>query len=298
MLEWLEPEIKYGSRVREITCKAGCMGSDCSFANIYLLRNKYHTQMSFFKDFLIRRYSGMGARLGYTFPIGEGDVGKAVSEIEQDAACRKEKVRWAFVTEEQKSILEQLRPGKYMFSTDCADSDYVYLQSELAALSGRAFHKKKNHVSRFLRLHEDGRYEEIGCNNWDDARYVADCWYEKRTDKSDKSLDMEYEAIREALNYMNELELSGGIIYVNNVPVAMTVASLISDGVCDIHFEKVIEEYANDGGYAYINNMFAKRLSGVEYINREEDMGIEGLRKAKESYRPRIMLKKYSGIEV
>ncbi len=90
------------------------------------------------------------------------------------------------------------------------------------------------------------------------------------------------------------MSLSGGIIYVNDVPVAMTIASYISKDVVDIHFEKCIGEYAFNGGYAAINQMFAQSLKGCPYINREEDINIAGLRKAKESYHPKIMLRKYS----
>ena len=90
----------------------------------------------------------------------------------------------------------------------------------------------------------------------------------------------------------------GGILYVNNIPVAMTIASKISENVCDVHFEKAIGEYAINGAYAAINKMFCERLEQFTFINREEDIGIEGLRKAKMSYRPKIILKKYNAIEM
>ena len=91
--------------------------------------------------------------------------------------------------------------------------------------------------------------------------------------------------------------MCGGIIYAEGVAVAMTIASKISDSVVDVHFEKAIGQYAVNGGYAAINNMFAKSLNGAEWLNREEDINIEGLRKAKQSYHPKILLKKYCAIE-
>ncbi len=314
MLEWLKPEISDGNWIRELVGESGNMGSDCTFANIYLLRDKYNIEICRYRDFLIRRYSGKGARWGYTFPIGEGDVKRALEKIIEDSENRDEELSFAFVTEEQKALLEELLPGMFSFESDAGDSDYVYLRSELAALSGRAFHKKKNHYSRFVRTYPQYEFAEIGCGNWEDARQVADMWYEERCGRSDvtgegsrndgegnaqdgeadvASLSIEYQAICEALEHFEELELRGGIIYVNGKPVAMTIASMINEDICDIHFEKVVGEYAAAGGYAAINKLFAESLEGVTYINREEDVGIEGLRKAKMSYHPKLMIKKY-----
>ena len=114
----------------------------------------------------------------------------------------------------------------------------------------------------------------------------------------DDSQRLEYNSIKEALNYYEELNLSGGIIYVDGVAVAMTIGSRISVDTVDVHFEKAIGEYAVNGGYAAINNMYAKSQSGVEWLNREEDINIEGLRKAKQSYHPKILLKKYCAVEI
>ena len=96
-----------------------------------------------------------------------------------------------------------------------------------------------------------------------------------------------------------ELEIIGALIRVGEKAVAMSIASEISPGVFDIHFEKCYGEYAFNGGYAAINYLFSGYLleaCGAKWINREEDIGIEGLRKAKESYHPDMMLHKYSGI--
>lgn len=295
MLDWKQPQINDGGWIRDIISEADCLESDTSFANIYLLRNKYDIQICRYKDSLIRRYSGEGARDGYTFPIGDVDIKKALEEIENDAKICKQPLRFAFVTEQQKQLLEEYMPDKFEFVSDQGDSDYVYMRTELANLSGKAFHKKKNHVSRFLRTYNDCVYEEIGCANWEHAMSVADTWYTEHN--HDISTQKEYEAIKEALNNFNELELMGGIVYVNSRPVAMTVASMISENVCDVHFEKCISEYALNGGYAFINKEFASMLNeDIIYINREEDVGIEGLRKAKMSYRPKMIVKKYSAV--
>lgn len=297
MLEWSIPEAEDEDWINSCIAVSGTMASDASFANIYLLRNKYSTKISRYKDFIIRKYSGKGARCGYTFPLGKGDVAKALAEIEKDAKECGERLQFAFVTEEQKEVLENAMPARFCYSSDAGDSDYIYLRSELASLSGKAFHKKKNHFSKFVRTYPDYKYYEIGACNIYDAQKVADAWYYEHLQDEDASQLAEYKAIKEALENFEELGLIGGIIYVNDSPCAMTIASKINENTVDVHFEKAVGEYSLNGGYAAINKLFSEKLDGVTWLNREEDIGIEGLRKAKLSYRPKIMLKKYSAVE-
>lgn len=297
MLEWSIPEAEDEDWINSCIAVSGTMASDASFANIYLLRNKYSTKISRYKDFIIRKYSGKGARCGYTFPLGKGDIAKALAEIEKDAKECGERLQFAFVTEEQKEVLENVMPARFCYSSDAGDSDYIYLRSELASLSGKAFHKKKNHFSKFVRTYPDYKYYEIGACNIYDAQKVADAWYYEHLQDEDASQLAEYKAIKEALENFEELGLIGGIIYVNDSPCAMTIASKINENTVDVHFEKAVGEYALNGGYAAINKLFSEKLDGVTWLNREEDIGIEGLRKAKLSYRPKIMLKKYSAVE-
>ena len=297
MLEWSIPEAEDEDWINSCIAVSGTMASDASFANIYLLRNKYSTKISRYKDFIIRKYSGKGARCGYTFPLGKGDIAKALAEIEKDAKECGECLQFAFITEEQKEVLENAMPARFCYSSDAGDSDYIYLRSELASLSGKAFHKKKNHFSKFVRTYPDYKYYEIGACNIYDAQKVADAWYYEHLQDDDASQLAEYKAIKEALENFEELGLLGGIIYVNDSPCAMTIASKINENTVDVHFEKAVGEYALNGGYAAINKLFSEKLDGVTWLNREEDIGIEGLRKAKLSYRPKIMLKKYSAVE-
>lgn len=297
MLEWTRPQPEDGRWIRKITAEAGAMESDVSFANLYLLRTKYDTEICRYRDFLIRRYHGSGARNGYTFPLGRGDVPRALHEIEQDAAARGERLRFAFLTADQKKQLEEWMPGRFVFCSDAGDSDYIYSCPELAALAGKAYHKKKNHVSKFKRTFPKYEYAQMGRGNWEDAARVADAWYYEHLQQEDESQVKEYQAIKEALDLFEELELMGGLIYVNQTPAAMTIASMTGPSVCDIHFEKAVGTCALYGGYAAINQFFAQDLSGVEWINREEDIGIEGLRRAKQSYHPKMLLKKYGASE-
>ena len=104
----------------------------------------------------------------------------------------------------------------------------------------------------------------------------------------------EYAVIKEALENLNEFEMRGMILYVNQKPVAMTLGSEISPLCFDVNFEKALGDY--EGSYAVINNEFAKTLTNYKYINREEDMGLEGLKKSKLSYHPEIIYERFDGI--
>ena len=107
MLEWSIPEAEDEDWINSCIAVSGTMASDASFANIYLLRNKYSTKISRYKDFRIRKYSGKGARCGYTFPLGKGDVAKALAEIEKDAKECGERLQFAFVTDAGTFLLQQ-----------------------------------------------------------------------------------------------------------------------------------------------------------------------------------------------
>lgn len=299
MLEWMTPELEHGDWIKDVVEKTGNMGNDVSFSNIYLLRNKYDIQICNYRGMLVRHYNGKYGRLGYTFPIGTADVSKALNMIEADAKERNEKLSFCLLTCEQKEELEKHRPGEFAFSSDDGDSDYVYSQQELANLTGRAFHKKKNHFLKFTRTYPEYEFAQLGCNNKEDAIKVANAWYveHKELDTLQHgALKEELDIICEAVELMDELSLLGGIIYVNNIPVAMTIASGINSNTCDIHFEKAIGEYAINGGYAAINKLFAEGLNQYKWLNREEDLGLEGIRKAKMSYHPKMIIKKFNAV--
>ncbi len=184
-------------------------------------------------------------------------------------------------------------------------------------MAGNQYKKKRNHVSRFNRTYSDYEIRPLTPENFADALTVekswlnietlgesgdSDCectcecreaaWAERSEDE--KSRLSEYCAIREAIEHFDELSMKGAVLYVGGVPAGMTMASEILPGVWVIHFEKVIDEYAVNGGYAIINKLFAERLvaAGAKFINREEDINIEGLRKAKLSYYPQTILDK------
>lgn len=295
MLDWKKPHTVDIKAYRDAIQGQNILGSDMSFANVFFLQNKYHTRIAFYEGFLFKKYFGSGARQGYSFPAGKGDPEKALELIMSEARELGERFRLAFVTEEEKSWLEEKYPGRFVFNNDPGDSDYIYLREALATLKGRKYSGKRNHISTFARSFDSCVLKALTAEEKGAALEVAEQWRRERAD--DSSIVLEYEAIKTALENFEALELRGAVLYVEGKPAGMTIASKISRDVADIHFEKVLGEYAEKGGYAVINKLFAGTLD-CRFINREEDINIPGLRKSKLSYRPEIILKKYGAAEV
>lgn len=305
MLNFRVPELTGMAAVNKAVNDVGYMGSDASFGNIFLLRKKYGTLICIEDGFLFRYYNGEGSRRGYTFPLGNGDMAKALHAIEEDARQNGRSLEFCLVTACQATALQRYFGNRVNVTENRGDSDYIYTAESLATLEGKDFRKKRNHLSRFKRNYSDYELTPITAQNLDDALKVETEWLKEsdlpeiqdddaaaECSEDKKSRNMEFEAITEALENMEALGMKGAILYVYGKPAGMTMATKICEGVWDIHFEKVIGVYAANGGYTAINKLFAASLTGAKFINREEDINIEGLRKAKLSYYPHTILSK------
>lgn len=258
--------------------------------NAYLWRNEFNIKFAVFDDTLIKAYFDKnGGIWGYCMPAGK-NVRGALSEIFADAAERNGRVHIVLLTNGQKATLESMCPSKFNFVRSPENQDYIYLSEELSTLVGKKFHSKRNHISRFYKTYKDTRFETLDNSNKSDALEVMYGWCEENG--VNISEYEEFNAIREALDNFEEFKMQGAVLYVEDKPVAMTIGSEISPIAFDVNFEKALRRY--DGVYAVINNEFVKTLTKYKYINREEDMGIEGLKKSKLSYNPVIILDRYN----
>lgn len=299
-MDFRRPVLSDREAVRDSVMEAGYTGSDASFGNIFLLQEKYDTLITFDGNLLIRYYNGEKSRRGYTFPLGKGNIKKTVFDIIQDSEKSGRPLEFCFVDEKQKEQLENIFKEQITFTKDRGDSDYIYSLEALSALQGKQYQKKRNHISRFSRTYSDFELRSITENNISDAFKIEEQWLSEQNDdenSSDRSeissRNLEYSCIKTSLEHFDELGLRGAVLYVYGRPAAMTVASEIIPDVWDIHFEKAVGEYADNGAYSVINKLFAGSLGNTGLINREEDINIEGLRKAKLSYHPQIIFDKY-----
>lgn len=242
------------------------------------------------------RLSYYGGHIAYAFPVGENDKQKVLSAIIEDAKERDIPCVFMGVYKEDKEILETLFPNKFRFVLNRDSFDYVYDITDLCELSGRKYHQKRNHLHRFKEAQPDYTTEEITKDNIYLVKDFASAWYKEKLSLNPVSdFDMEQIALGKAMQNYDALSMEGLILKNNDEVLGFTMGSRLSHNTFDIHFEKAKDNI--QGAYAAINNEFAlylhNKYPSVLYLNREEDMGIEGLRRAKESYRPHHLVEKY-----
>lgn len=287
MLKFREIEIKDIDICRDFVYNSGELSCENAFVNLLVWKYKYHNKIAVCDGLLFIK-SGEGFAETFRIPFGE-DLQKGIELIEE--YCGNKKPRFWGTEGPALDKFCAMYGEKYCLRENKDAQDYVYLQSDLAELKGKKYHSKRNHISAFSKKY-DWRYEPITANNIGDVRACAEKWYSENADRLDSTMKSEKFGVDIMLEHFERLYISGGAIYVGDEVVAFTLGSAISDEIFDIHIEKALQDYAE--GYAVINREFAKNeLSAYKYINREDDLGLEGLRRAKLSYKPVMLLKKY-----
>lgn len=277
---------------------AQTLGSDTSPVNLFLLGDTFHIEVAVQEGILFRYYDGeLDRHRGYGAPLASFglDGAKVLSMLRRDAEQRGVPLSFCSFEERQCKFFDGFCDVRWR-SHD-GDGDYIYKRESLAQLSGKKLHAKKNLVNRFWRLYPDASYLSITKENIGDAIVVAEQWFAERMEESGDADMSELAHIRKAAEHWDALGLFGGVLYAEGVPAAMTMASPISQQAIDVHFEKAVGAFAAEGAYAAVNQAFAASNAAAPYpyINREEDMGLPGLRKVKEAYRPAFKLEKYYG---
>lgn len=271
-----------------------CPGRGCeySFANLFLWGRQ---QAAFIHD-CVAFFSHFNGRSIYPCPIGPGDKRAAVEEILRDAKERGIPCRITNLSEADRQSLESWFPCRFQFRCDRGSFDYVYAIDDLADLKGRKFQKKRNHVNRFWSEHPDAYTEPLDGLNLGAASNMVSDWYLTRRD-ADPEGDylLESIALSRAFQNYEALGLEGLVLREGERILAVTIGSRLAPDTFDIHFEKAREDV--EGAYAAVNREFARYLREkhpeVQYLNREDDLGLEGLRKAKLSYNPHHLVEKH-----
>ena len=189
--------------------------------------------------------------------------------------------------------LENYPHAKFNITAERNNFDYVYLAQDLINLSGRKFHRKKNHLNAFKKEYPDAKYLPLTEEIIPKCREQLNIWYEAHKRDDNSYISYEQAAIHEIFDNFSAFKLKGGAILLNDKIVAFTFGEKLNSDTAVIHVEKADSNIR--GIYAAINQNFVEHeWSDVIYINREEDMGIEGLRRAKSSYRPIKMVEKFN----
>lgn len=268
----------------------GERGCEYNFSNLYL----WGRQRAAFHNGNLAFFSQFNRKSVYPFPLG-ADLKPTLDAIIQDSKVRGIPCRLTGLSQDDCALLEHLYPGQFRYHIDRDGFDYIYSIQELSELKGRKFQRKRNHLNRFRQNYPDYTVEPITDENTPLVAQFLDTWYAQRL-ASDPHADfhMELAAITKGLQIRKQLGMEGLILSDHGKILAMTLGSPLSDTTFDVQFEKALEDA--DGAYPAINWEFARYLSQkyphLQWLNREDDLGLEGLRKAKMSYCPDHFIEK------
>lgn len=262
---------------------------ETNIVNLIVWQKMYGNMYAFYNNMLFIK-SGESNNESYRLPFGD-NLEKGIAVLRKHTKCDYPPL---WVQQGERFIDFNLKYGAdYELIPERDAFDYIYLQEDLAFLRGKKYHGKRNHIAAFSKRCA-WHFEKITQKNISDVLECAEEWYAQNSERFDEYMQCEKNGIRLILENMDLLDVSGGAIYTDGKVVAFTLGSPINRDVFDIHIEKALPEYAE--AYTVINNEFAKTLSEFKYINREDDLGLLGLRKAKLSYKPHIILKKYLAV--
>lgn len=270
---------------------------DCDFSFTNLCGWHFINESSYaiIENQLIIRFTNENGQHEYLMLSGQDNLIQIVDKLEECAQREGTSLVIRGILPKTKEILEQYYPTLFEFYTDRDYFDYIYLRQELAELKGKNYQPKRNHVNKFKKEYE---YTYLPLT----PEWIPECmafeadWCIKHGYMENENIKNERRALTFSLNHYDQLDLTGGLIHVHNKIVAFTFGSPINHNTFGVHFEKA--DINIDGAYNIINQEFSSRLpQQYIYLNREEDLGIPGLRQAKQSYHPTLLLEKCKAIK-
>ncbi|MBD9222047.1 MAG: DUF2156 domain-containing protein [Clostridiales bacterium] len=292
MFDFQRPQLSQKDDYERILFACPPRGCEYSFANLYL----WGRQQLVFTRGCVAFFSHFNGRSVYPYPIGDGDKRAVIEEILLDAKQRGIPCRIVSMTQADQAELQGWFPDRFLYRTDRDGFDYVYSVDDLADLKGRKFQKKRNHVNRFRAEHPRFELQTLTHDNFSAAQHMVSDWYRARM-QADPAGDymLESIALSRAFRHYEGLKMEGAVLLEDGEILALTMGSRLWSDTFDIHFEKAREDV--EGAYAAINCEFARYLRlkypELRYLNREDDVGLAGLRKAKLSYNPHHMTEKF-----
>lgn len=268
---------------------AGRMGCEYSFANLLFWMSD-HGGVARVGDFLCPVGNWTGKRLLF-YPVGTGDLKPVIEALREDAAQRGEPFALRGVTDADRAALDHLYPGRFTYTLIRDSYDYVYPIEQMTDLAGKKLQAKRNHINRFLADNPGWYTLPLTEDTAPLCLAFAQRWYDVHD--ASRSLRTERKALELTLTHFRELEMDGLLLHDGEKVVAFTVGNRIAGEVFDVNFEKADANVS--GAYALINREFSRAIHekypAVKWLNREDDMGLEGLRRAKESYHPQFLEK-------
>lgn len=272
--------------------KSDRRGCEFSFLNVFLWGEQKYAVLNGCLV-LLSKFSGT---YYYSYPFGDGDIVKTIKDIIEDSKERSITLRISGITPGEKDFLQKEFPNTFSFSTTEDSYDYVYDIESLSTLAGKKYHGKRNHINKFYENYPNAVTEAIDENNISEVKKMAYAWFNAREERVPAhTFDMERAALNKLFENYMDVCAEGMILKNGEKILAFSIGSPFYEDTFDVHFEKAAED--TDGAYPVINREFAKyvkeKYPEIRFLDREEDMGLEGLRRAKQSYRPLFLVEKW-----
>ncbi len=260
-----------------------------TFANNYLWAPHYEIRYAIIDGMLV--FLSDEATFSVSFPLGQGNAKETIELLLSYFEEKGRTFKMHLVSPEQFARLEKWFPGKFQIAYNRDAADYVYESEKLITLSGKKLHGKRNHINKFKELYPDWTYEPITKENTAECIEMAQNWRVQNGCDENEEKSAEFCVTLNALKMREELGLRGGLLRADGRVVAFTLGEPGGEDIFVVHIEKAYPDV--QGAYPMINQQFVEHeCAAYRYINREEDTGAEGLRKAKLSYYPVMMLEK------
>jgi hypothetical protein len=293
MIEFKDVTLADKEIIQSFTLKNWRRNCELSFVNMMSWSFLYRTQYALIEGFLLLRVFSDG-NLVYSMPIGDGNLRNVLQMIIDDAQEQKIPFMLRGACKNLCSELEDAMPNKFRYRINRKFSDYIYLRENLITLKGKKLQPKRNFINRFLKNNSDYEYKPLTLDLINDCIELEKSWYNQNITPAEyDTISAERTALTYAINHIDELDLLGGVLFVNGKIAAFTYGGAINYETFDVCIEKA--DVNIEGAYPMINCEFAKHIpEQFKYINREEDLDIPGLRKAKLSYQPELILEKYN----
>ncbi|MGN0596199.1 MAG: DUF2156 domain-containing protein [Ruminiclostridium sp.] len=285
MLELKRIEMSDKDWIKELLSYSDFRGCEYTFGNNFTWRNAFDVKVARFKDFYIVESNG-----DFFFPAGRGNVAEVVEELKAYCRSQNRSLCFSSMNKATMEMLSEMYGDIITVDTNRDYYDYIYSAEALSTLGGKKLHAKRNHINRFKE--NNWSYEEITAQNIDECKALNEKWCEENICVNDLEKSEESCVVRCGLKHFFELGYVGGLLRANGEIQAFTFGEPVNSDTFVVHVEKALTTY--QGAYPMINYQFVNHAcKGYKYINREEDMGAENLRKAKLSYYPLFMEEKF-----
>ena len=284
--EWMEPLLR----------ASGYQGCDYTFGNLYIWKDLYRHEAAQAGGMLCIRSRKPGTgEYTYLFPAGDGSLQEAVRFMAADARSLGVPFLLRGFTAAEADRLTEAFADTFVIESVRAEWDYLYRVEDLTLLAGKKYHGKRNHIARFEES-GDWHFEPLGDGNMEACRKMGRTWYREHAACGNMTALADRGVVDNALTYFDRLGFTGGALCQCGQVVGFTVGEPLNQDTYVVHIEKAFAEI--QGAYPVINREYVKSMmQGYTYVNREEDDGVAGLRKAKESYHP-VMLEKFTARQV